>query len=172
MNAPNREAAGRAARALGLALEDDLDAYHAQLATEGRAFIRRVGTPHTVKSGRVKGLFTVAYTGRQGCDFSGYVRPLGGGAVPIVIEAKTHQGADAWSMQAIDEAQRMELARYATDGCCAMVVLRAWGRHFVFRWHSLTLHRATSSRWTVRPDEAATVGTELTWVRWFAEVVL
>lgn len=172
MNAPNREAAGRAARALGLALEDDLDAYHTQLATEGRAVIRRVGTPHTVKSGRVKGLFTVAYTGRQGCDFSGYVQPLGLAPVPIVIEAKTHQGADAWSMQAIDEAQRMELARYALDGCYAVVILRAWSSHFVFHWRELSAHRAAASRWSVRPDEAARIGRELTWCRWFSEVVL
>ena len=166
---PARAIRGRVSRAVGLDLEERLDAYHATLTD---AHVRRVGTPHRVVGKPARGVFKVAMTGHQGCDFAGWVRLSPASLpMPVVLEAKTHDGFDAWSMQAIDEHQRAELHAYAAAGCLALVVLEAWGSGWLFEWARLSGHRAARSRWTVRPDEAETLGRRLRGVAWWESEV-
>ena len=177
-----RESAGRRSQAKGDALERQLDAYHAQLAAEGRGHIRRVGTPVRVMGpvrhdARGRHGFPATFDGPQGVDFVGF-HVLGGLPCPTAIEAKTHDGDGAWDCGinpdgtvatggALTAHQWAELCAYeAACSVGSMVILAAWGRVWLLRPNVIADHVKRAGRRTIRPTEIEGIADELRGVRW------
>ena len=170
---------GRAARSAGESLESRLDAYHAQLAAQGTAFVRRVGTPvkvlgKTSKDGRGRTYFRAAFDGHQGADFSGFDSK----GRHICIEAKSHDGLGAWdsgidpsgevgASGALDGPQWRELRQSELAGAVSLIILHAWGGVWAFSPHSIDAHARFAGRRTVRPTEVSTIGRRLVGVQWW-----
>lgn len=161
-----RKAAGRRARDNGESLERALDAYHADLAARGVAWVRRVGAPVAVLGKvsvdpRGRHIFRAAFDGKQGVDFVGHTRS----GIHVAIEAKSHASESAWDCGidpvrwtatgngALQHEQWEELWRVDLQGGLAVIVLRAWGMERFMSPRFLAEHVRKVGRRTVRPDE-------------------
>lgn len=169
---------GRTARANGESLESELDAYHADLARRGIAWVRRVGTPVKVlgkvsQGERGRWYFRACFDGRQGCDFQGF----DGTGRHVVLEAKSHAGTGAWDCgigpdgsgpdrPGIAPDQWYELLMAEQRGARALVILRAWGGCFALTPDAIIRHVHTAKRRTIRRDEIDNIGRPLFGVRW------
>lgn len=169
-------------RVRGEALEEALAAYHAQLAHQRRAWIRRVSTPFRMLTDvtvdrRGRHCFRAAFNGPQGCDFVGHTSA----GLHVAVEAKSHAGPASWdcgidpSGRSVDgpgltAAQWEELVRVEACGGIAVVVLSAWGRAWALTPARIREHVARVGRRTVRFDalaEVDVIGTRLTGVMWW-----
>ncbi len=174
-------AAARANRARGESLEQMLDAYHRTLAAQGRAWVRRVGTPVKVlgkvsRDARGRSCFRAAFDGHQGADFVGFDHM----GRHICLEAKVHSGAGAWdcgvspdggsgASGALDGSQWLELVFSESAGATALVILHAWGGWWAIRPCQILKHVSLIGRRTVRPTEIETIGRRLVGVQWMDE---
>ena len=171
---------GRANRAQGLALEDALDHQHAQYHAQGRAHMTRIPTPVTVLGrtrvdARGRACFPACFASKTGVDFIGF-GVVGGRAVPIAVEAKTHSGEDSWDSGVdasgysvgdvgVTPGQVRQLDTYAHHGI-ACVVLSAWGATWRIDWRLLLGHVQRVRRRTVRPSEVEAIGARLVGFDW------
>lgn len=171
---------GIASKANGEALEAALDVYHGHLATQGRAWVRRVGVPVKVLGkpsvgARGRWYFRACFDGHQGVDFIGH--DSAGRAV--VIEAKSHAGADAWQSGigprgdpmvsgALEHAQWKELLVAEATGCTSLIILSAWGAVWAMTPLALRIHTASVGRSTIKPDEVQSIARRLRGVEWLA----
>lgn len=167
-------------KANGEALEAALDVYHGHLATQGRAWVRRVGVPVKVLGKpsvgeRGRWYFRACFDGYQGVDFIGH--DSAGRAV--VLEAKSHAGAEAWQSGigpggdpmvsgALGHPQWVELVTAERCGSLALIILSAWGAAWSMAPSDLTRHTASVRRSTVRPDEVQSIARRLRGVEWLA----
>lgn len=176
-----RAAHGLESRTKGERLEQVLDAYHAQLAAQGLAWIRRVGTPTkvlgAVKSDRRgRRVFQAAFDGEQGADFVG----IDARGLHVAVEAKTHAGRDAWDSGidpggdaaewgALSSRQWDEVRRAEMLGGTGMVILEAFGRVWSIHPSALVRHVAAAGRRTVRHCEIHTFARPLVGVAWWSD---
>lgn len=166
-------------RDAGEAFEASIDSMHAVYAAQGRAWVRRVGTPMKVmgatkKDARGRTVFRACFDGEQGADFVGFLP----GGRHVSVEAKSHADRAAWmsgvrgdgslGSGAMGEAQWSELRAVEAAGGLALVLLRAWGAVWAFVPSRLVAHSLAVGRTTVRPEEAADVGRRLDGLDWLA----
>lgn len=165
-------------RSNGEALEAALDVYHGHLATQGRAWVRRVGVPVKVLGKpsvgeRGRWYFRACFDGYQGADFVGH--DSAGRAV--VLEAKSHAGPTPWASGidgkgcvmpsgALEYAQWMELLVAEATGCTSLIILSAWGAVWAMTPLALRIHTASVGRSTIKPDEVQHIARRLRGVEW------
>jgi len=169
-----------ASRTNGEALESALDVYHGHLATQRRAWVRRVGVPVKVlgkpsRGDRGRWYFRACFDGFQGADFVGHDNA----GRAIVLEAKSHAGPAPWpsgidgnggvmASGALEHAQWTELLTAEAAGCVVLIILSAWGAVWSMTPLALRTHTATVGRSTVKPNEVQIIARRLRGVEWLA----